>query len=78
MSRLEYGERVMLLDCKKRRYLVTLAEGGEFHSHAGFVPHADIPGQPEGIVGALDPRRRVHGAAADARGLRDRDAAARR
>ena len=50
MKRLEYGERVMLLDAKKRRYLITLAEGGEFHSHAGFVPHGEVAGQPEGIV----------------------------
>ena len=47
---LEYGERVMLLDAKKRRYLITLAEGGEFHSHAGFVPHSEIAGQQEGVV----------------------------
>jgi tRNA (adenine57-N1/adenine58-N1)-methyltransferase len=50
VKRLEYGERVMLLDAKKRRYLITLAEGGEFHSHAGFVPHGEVAGQPEGIV----------------------------
>jgi tRNA (adenine57-N1/adenine58-N1)-methyltransferase len=50
MNPLAHGDRVMLLDTKKRRYLVTLKEGGEFHSHAGFVPHADIAGQPEGCV----------------------------
>jgi tRNA (adenine57-N1/adenine58-N1)-methyltransferase catalytic subunit len=44
------GDRVMLIDAKKRRYLVTLQEGGEFHSHAGFVPHGDILGEPEGIT----------------------------
>jgi tRNA (adenine57-N1/adenine58-N1)-methyltransferase catalytic subunit len=43
------GERVMLIDAKDRRYLVTLVEGGEFHSHAGFVAHDDIVGQAEGI-----------------------------
>jgi tRNA (adenine57-N1/adenine58-N1)-methyltransferase catalytic subunit len=47
---LEYGERVMLLDAKKRRYLITLAEGGEFHSHAGFVPHSEVAGQQQGVV----------------------------
>ena len=47
---LELGERVLLLDVKRRRYLVVLAEGGEFHSHAGYVPHADIVGAPEGVV----------------------------
>ncbi len=44
------GEKVILLDSKKRRYLVDLAEGGEFHSHAGFVAHAVIIGRPEGLV----------------------------
>ncbi|MBA2279785.1 MAG: tRNA (adenine-N1)-methyltransferase [Acidimicrobiia bacterium] len=47
---LEVGERVLLLDGKQRRYLVTLVEGGEFHSHAGFVAHADLIGQPEGVT----------------------------
>jgi hypothetical protein len=50
VSTLGFGERVMLLDSKKRRYLLTLKEGGEFHSHAGFVPHGDIAGQAEGAV----------------------------
>jgi tRNA (adenine57-N1/adenine58-N1)-methyltransferase len=44
------GERVLLLDSKRRRYLVHLTEGGEFHSHAGYVRHADIVGRPEGTV----------------------------
>jgi tRNA (adenine57-N1/adenine58-N1)-methyltransferase catalytic subunit len=44
------GERVLLIDSKKRRYLVTLQEGGEFHSHAGFVPHGEILGRSEGIT----------------------------
>jgi tRNA (adenine57-N1/adenine58-N1)-methyltransferase catalytic subunit len=42
------GDRVLLIDSKKRRYLVTLKEGGEFHSHAGFVEHNVIIGSPEG------------------------------
>ncbi len=50
MTPLAAGERVILLDVKKRRYLVGLADGGEFHTHAGFVPHGDIIGQPEGAV----------------------------
>jgi tRNA (adenine57-N1/adenine58-N1)-methyltransferase len=44
------GERVLLLDSKKRRYLVQLADDGEFHSHAGFVRHADLIGRTEGVV----------------------------
>jgi tRNA (adenine57-N1/adenine58-N1)-methyltransferase len=50
MKPLELGERVMLLDAKKRRYLVTLAQGGEFHSHAGYVAHENIAGQLEGVI----------------------------
>ena len=60
---LRMGERVILLDSKRRRYLVTLRDGGEFHSHAGFVPHADIVGRPEGTVVRSTKGRRVHRAA---------------
>lgn len=44
------GDRVLLIDHKKRRYLVVLKPSGEFHSHAGIVPHDDIIGQPEGTT----------------------------
>jgi tRNA (adenine57-N1/adenine58-N1)-methyltransferase len=44
------GDKVLLIDSKQRRYLVTLAEGGEFHSHNGFVPHAEMIGQREGLA----------------------------
>jgi tRNA (adenine57-N1/adenine58-N1)-methyltransferase len=44
------GDRVMLLDAKKRRYLLSLVDGGEFHTHAGFVPHDDIIGQSDGVT----------------------------
>ena len=47
---LRVGERVLLLDAKRRRYLVVLTDGGEFHSHAGFVPHDDMAGRTEGTV----------------------------
>lgn len=51
MSRpLAAGERVLFLDSKKRRYLVTLEEGGEFHTHSGFVPHDDVIGGSEGAT----------------------------
>jgi tRNA (adenine57-N1/adenine58-N1)-methyltransferase len=46
----DHGDKVLLVDSKKRRYLVTLKEGGEFHSHSGFLSHNDIVGQDEGIV----------------------------
>jgi len=45
---LRLGEQVLLIDRKKRRYLVLLVEGGEFHTHSGFLAHADIVGQAEG------------------------------
>jgi tRNA (adenine57-N1/adenine58-N1)-methyltransferase len=45
----QYGDRVLLLDSKQRRYLITLKEDGEFHSHNGFVTHAAIVDQLEGL-----------------------------
>ena len=44
------GEKALLLETKKRRYLIDLADDGEFHSHNGFVPHGDVIGQREGVV----------------------------
>jgi len=45
-----YGEKVLLLDLKQRRYLITLADGAEFHSHNGFFAHSEVVGQLEGVV----------------------------
>lgn len=45
---LQAGERVLLIDNKKRRYLLTLAAGDEFHSHAGVLAHDAIIGTHEG------------------------------
>ncbi len=42
------GDRVLLIDGKSRRYLVTLREGGQFHTHAGITPHDSIIGLPDG------------------------------
>ena len=44
------GERVLLFDSKGRRYLVTLARGAEFHTHAGPVAHDDLLDGDEGRV----------------------------
>jgi tRNA (adenine57-N1/adenine58-N1)-methyltransferase len=44
------GERALLFDSKGRRYLVALAEGGEFHTHAGPIEHDQLLGQEEGIT----------------------------
>jgi tRNA (adenine57-N1/adenine58-N1)-methyltransferase catalytic subunit len=41
------GDRVLLVDNRKRRHLITLAVGGEFHTHAGIVRHDDLIGRPE-------------------------------
>jgi tRNA (adenine57-N1/adenine58-N1)-methyltransferase len=47
---LEVGDRVLLVDNKGRKYIVTLTEGAEFHTHAGFVPHAALIAGGEGSV----------------------------
>lgn len=44
------GERILLFDSKGRRYLVNLAEGGEFHTHSGPVMHAELIGHEEGTT----------------------------
>lgn len=48
--RFREGEEILLIDRKKRRYLVELTGGGEFHTHSGFVPHDAIIGADEGVV----------------------------
>ncbi|MFM7951421.1 MAG: tRNA (adenine-N1)-methyltransferase [Acidimicrobiaceae bacterium] len=45
-----YGEKVLLIDAKKRRYLFTLKVGGEFHTHSGFLSHGEVVGSQEGSV----------------------------
>ncbi len=47
---LREGERVMLIDAKDRRYLVTLRAGASFHTHAGIVQHDDVIGATEGSL----------------------------
>jgi tRNA (adenine57-N1/adenine58-N1)-methyltransferase len=44
------GDRVLLVDAKRRRHLVTLAPGGQFHTHAGVLPHDVLIGADEGIT----------------------------
>lgn len=48
MSPLEAGERILLIDTKGRRYLITLEVGGEFHFHRGIVSHDDLIGREDG------------------------------
>jgi tRNA (adenine57-N1/adenine58-N1)-methyltransferase catalytic subunit len=47
---LALGDRVLLIDTKQRRHLITLTEGGAFHSHAGVLDHAQLIGEEEGIT----------------------------
>ena len=42
------GERVLLVDNRRRRHLVLLADGGKFHTHAGIVDHDDVIGHVDG------------------------------
>jgi tRNA (adenine57-N1/adenine58-N1)-methyltransferase catalytic subunit len=44
------GERILVVDSKGRQYLVALADGGEFHTHTGVVPHSELIGQDEGVT----------------------------
>ena len=44
------GDRVLLVDNKGRRHLVTLEAGGQFHTHAGIVAHDDLIGHADGTT----------------------------
>ena len=44
------GDRVLLVDSKKRRHLITLVAAGSFHTHAGIVAHDDLIGAPDGTT----------------------------
>ncbi len=47
---LRSGEPVLLIDRKRRRYLIDLSAGGEFHSHSGVLAHDLMIGSPEGTT----------------------------
>ena len=57
-SVLEPGERVLLVDAKERRYLITLRPSATFHTHVGIVAHDDLIGAREGstILGSTGRR----------------------
>jgi tRNA (adenine57-N1/adenine58-N1)-methyltransferase len=42
------GDRVLLVDAKRRRHLISLSAGGQFHTHAGVLEHDALIGSPEG------------------------------
>lgn len=48
--RFEPGSRVVLLDSRGRRYLITLSAGGTFHSHRGIVEHDRVIGEEDGSL----------------------------
>ncbi len=47
---LRVGDRVQLTDPRGRLHTITLAAGGQFHTHKGFLLHDDLLGRPEGSV----------------------------
>jgi len=55
------GERVLLIDRKDRRYLIRLAPGGSFQSHAGVVEHDSLIGADDGTEVVARQRDGKHG-----------------
>ncbi|HVF19235.1 MAG TPA: tRNA (adenine-N1)-methyltransferase [Mycobacteriales bacterium] len=47
---LQVGDQVQLTDPKGKLHTITLAEGGQFHTHRGILEHDQMIGEPEGIV----------------------------
>lgn len=43
------GDKVLLIDGRDRRYLITLGSGKQWHSHLGALAHDDLIRAPEGI-----------------------------
>lgn len=44
----EAGDRVLLIDQRGRRYMISLGTGREFHSHLGAIRHDELIGAYEG------------------------------
>ena len=43
------GDKVLLIDGRDRRYMITLATGKQWHSHMGMLDHDELIGRSEGI-----------------------------
>lgn len=43
-----WGDSVLLVDRKRRRFLLKLVEGGQFQYHGGTLSHAELVGASEG------------------------------
>ncbi len=48
MDEFAAGDHCLLIDGKKRRFLLRLREGGSFHSHHGVIPHDELIGKQDG------------------------------
>lgn len=46
----ESGEKVLVMDPKGRKYLLTLRPHDKFSTHLGTIPHGEIIGRDEGAV----------------------------
>lgn len=46
----EAGEKVLLIDPKGRKYLLTLRPHDKFSTHLGTIPHSEIIGREEGVA----------------------------
>src|ERR1051326_2688564 len=56
---LRAGETVLLHDRAGRRYLLVLAEGATYSTHAGALAHDSLIGQPEGTIATTNLGRRL-------------------
>jgi tRNA (adenine57-N1/adenine58-N1)-methyltransferase len=45
-----FGDRVQLTDAKGKMHTITLKEGGEWHTHKGWLVHDEVVGLPQGSV----------------------------
>ncbi len=45
-----FGDRVQLTGPRNKRYSITLTQEGEFHTHWGMIPHAEIVGKDDASV----------------------------
>jgi tRNA (adenine57-N1/adenine58-N1)-methyltransferase len=50
LTKFKNGDRVQLSDAKGNKKTVVLAEGSSFHTHKGYIPHADIIGLDDGSL----------------------------
>lgn len=46
----QYGDRVQLTDAKGKLQSFTLSQGGQWHTHKGWLEHDEIVGLPQGSV----------------------------